>query len=225
MKKAKNMHENLFFQKVYFWMFLGLLISAMVAFIVPIQFSFLLVFLYSSRWIYLGFFLAYLLFIWYFSKRILKLSHTTAIVLFIIQAILLGIFISSIFIIYELGSIALIFFVTSIIFLLLSLFGYFTKIDLTSLGPILSVGLIGIIIVSVINIFLGNGLIDTIISVIAVIIFIGFTMYDTQKLKEISRINESHEMMSKLAIIGALSLYLDYVNLFLNLLSLFGNRR
>lgn len=214
-----------FFKKVYLWMFLGLLVSSIVAYIVPNQFKSFSLLLFSNDWIYLFTFLAYIGFIWFLSARIMKLSYNTGIVLFFVQAILMGLLFSSIFLVFEMSSIALIFFITAVIFGLLSLFGYFTKMDLSGLGPVLFVGLIGIIIITIINIFMKNSFVDMFISIIAVLIFIGFTAYDNYMLKKIVK-NENHQdTLNKLAILGALALFLDYINLFLNLLSLFGDRK
>lgn len=222
-KEKYTNRTNDFFKKVYSWMFLGLLLSAIVAYLIPNQFRIVLSFLFSSSWIYIISFLFYLGFIWFLSARVFKLSYNTGVILFLFQALLMGIFISALFVVYNLGSIALIFFITSLIFGIMAIFGYLTKIDLSSLGPILSIGLVGIIIVGIINIFLGNDIVSTIISVFAIIIFLGFTAYDHYVLKRICHDYKGDDL-KKLALLGALMLYLDFINLFLNLLSLFGDR-
>ncbi len=155
-----------------------------------------------------------------------KFSSTTLVVLFIIFSILMGMSLSTIFLRYTGASIVSTFFITAATFGVMAVLGYTTKTDLTKFGSILMMGLIGIIIAMVVNIFLQSGTMDYIISGIGVLIFTGLTAYDVQKLKRIgSGIEYETEETNKLAIMGALNLYLDFINLFLFLLRFMGDRK
>jgi FtsH-binding integral membrane protein len=136
----------------------------------------------------------------------------------------MGLSLSSIFLVYTGASIAKVFFITAATFGAMSLYGYTTKRDLTGMGNFLMMGLIGIIIASIVNIFMASSMLDFAISVIGVLIFTGLTAYDTQKIKESYSEHYGADVMAKNAIMGALSLYLDFINLFMMLLRLFGNR-
>lgn len=168
--------------------------------------------------------LAPLAFVMVLSFGINKLSVPAAQATFWAFAAIMGLSISSIFLVYTDASIAKVFFITAATFGAMSLYGYTTKRDLTGMGSFLMMGLIGLIIASVVNIFMQSSMMEFIISIVGVLIFVGLTAYDTQKIKE--GYSESHgsEMLAKGAIMGALSLYLDFINLFMMLLRLFGNR-
>ncbi|WP_375450818.1 Bax inhibitor-1/YccA family protein [uncultured Devosia sp.] len=168
--------------------------------------------------------LAPLAFVMVLSFGINKMSVGTAQLVFWAFAAVMGLSLSSIFLVYTGASIAKVFFITAATFGAMSLYGYTTKRDLTSVGNFAIMGLIGLIIASVVNIFLQSGMMDFIISAVGVLIFVALTAYDTQKIKE--SYSEAHGMdvMAKNAIMGALSLYLDFINLFMMLLRLFGNR-
>ena len=154
-----------------------------------------------------------------------KMSGTPLLATFLAFATIMGISLSYIFLIYSVGSIANVFFITAAVFTLMAVAGYTTKTDLTKLGSILMIGLIGIIIASVINMFLGSSTMDYVISIIGVVVFTGLTAYDVQKLKRMGEVVISGtETAQKMALMGALSLYLDFINLFLMLLRLFGRR-
>ena len=158
------------------------------------------------------------------SMGLQKLSVKTLLAIFLIYSTLTGISLSTIFSVYTTSSIATTFFISSITFGIMALAGYTTKTDLTKMGS-LFMGLIGIVIASVVNIFLGNGMLDIIISIVGVLVFTGLTAYDVQKIKEIGMsVEHGSETGQKLMIMGALTLYLDFINLFLMLLRLFGNR-
>ncbi|MEM4396138.1 MAG: Bax inhibitor-1/YccA family protein [Candidatus Woesearchaeota archaeon] len=229
-------HEDLnkFFQLVYFWMFLGLLISAGVSYFVSTSKT-MLSLIFGNVVILIILIVLQLLMVFVIGLLINHISADVAKIMFFIYSALTGLTFSVIFIVYELGSIFFVFIVTSLIFLLMSLFGRYTDKDLTSLGTILMVGLIVIIIASIINIFLRNPMLYLIITIIAVIIFTGLIAYDTQKIKEwkikLEQINhikyekDKEELEKKIAVIGALILYLDFINLFINLLKLLGKRR
>ena len=155
-----------------------------------------------------------------------RMSSITLLFLFLVYSIVMGISLSTIFLIYTGSSIFTTFFITAGTFSVMAVLGYTTKTDLTKFGSILIMGLIGIILASIVNIFLGNSTMELIISVLGVLIFTGLTAYDVQKLKRIgSGVEYGSEVASKLAIMGALNLYLDFVNLFLFLLRFMGNRK
>jgi uncharacterized protein len=160
------------------------------------------------------------------SWGIHKMNAITAIILFVLYSIITGLTLSVIFLVYQLGSIVSIFGVTAVIFAAMSLYGYTTKKDLTGIGTMALFGLLGIIVASLVNLWLKNSMADMIISIIGVVIFVALTAYDTQKIKNMNILgNEGTEEDTKEAVIGALTLYLDFINLFLKLLSLFGKRK
>jgi len=161
----------------------------------------------------------------YMSFGIAKMSAAKAQTTFWIFAGLMGISLSSIFIQYTGDSIARVFFITSGTFGAMSIYGYTTKRDLTKLGSFLMMGLFGIIIASVVNIFMKSTMMYFVISILGVLIFVGLTAYDTQKIKNMYMASDSGELMGKKAVMGALTLYLDFINLFIMLLRLFGQRR
>jgi len=159
------------------------------------------------------------------SFGINRLSAGTALTLFFVYAGLLGLSLSSIFVAYNLGSIARVFFISAATFGAMSLYGYTTKRDLTAIGSFLFMGLIGIVIASLVNIFLQSSGLYWIISVLGVLIFVGLTAYDTQSIKEMYDVHDDGTIAGRKAVMGALRLYLDFINLFLMLLRLFGDRR
>lgn len=158
--------------------------------------------------------------VWYLSARIHRISFTSATLLFILYSILNGATLSMIFLIYTMSSIATTFFVTAGTFGVMALFGYVTKKDLTRLGSLCFMGIIGIIIASLVNIFLQNSMMEMIISYIGVLLFVGLTAYDSQKIKRLLMQDgvEINETTQKIALLGAMTLYLDFINLFLYLL-------
>jgi len=206
-------------RKVYVKMFLGLLVTALVS-----------MFLMTRPDILMGLgnmlivlIIAELALVFILSLAINKLSTPVATGLFYLYAVLNGVTLSPIFFIYTGSSIALTFFVTAGTFLAMTIYGYTTKRDLTKLGSILLMALIGLIVCSVVNIFWANSTMDWIISFAGVVIFVGLTAWDTQKIKEMAL--ETDEVNAgKLATLGALSLYLDFINLFLYLLRFLGSR-
>src|SRR5690554_3204818 len=155
-----------------------------------------------------------------------KLSSQSLLGLFVVYSVLMGASLSFIFLVYTMGSISSVFFITAGTFGTMALLGYTTNTDLTKFGSILRMALIGIIIAMVVNFFMQSAMFDYIISILGVLIFTGLTAYDTQKLKRIGMgVEHGSEASSKLAMMGALTLYLDFVNLFLFMLRLFGDRR
>jgi FtsH-binding integral membrane protein len=159
------------------------------------------------------------------SFMIERMSPATALGLFMLYAALLGVFLSTIFIQYTGASITRVFFISAASFGALSLYGYTTQRDLSAFGSFLMMGLIGLLLAMVVNIFWPNGMLGFIISVAGVLIFAGLTAYDTQKIKEMYDANEDGTVTGRKAVMGALTLYLDFINLFLFMLRLIGDRR
>jgi len=180
--------------------------------------------LYDSplKWVVM---LAPLAFVLVLSFGITKLSVPVTQLLFWAFAAVMGLSLSSIFAVYTGGSIAKVFFISAATFGAMSLYGYTTKRDLTQIGSFLMMGLIGIVIASIVNIFLASSALSYAISIVGVLVFVGLTAWDTQKIKESYNDGFGAEVLAKGAIMGALSLYLDFINLFLMLLRLFGNQR
>jgi hypothetical protein len=163
--------------------------------------------------------------VFFISARIDRLQFTTAMALFLLYAGLLGVMLSSVFLSYTGASITRVFFISAASFGALSLYGYTTQRDLSGMGSFMVMGLFGIIIASVVNIFLKSSGLDWMISVIGVLVFAGLTAYDTQRIKEMYDVNDDGTVAGRKAVMGALSLYLDFINLFIMLLRLVGDRR
>ncbi len=163
--------------------------------------------------------------VFYMSFGIKNMSAAKAQTVFWVFAALMGLSLSWILLVYTGASVARVFFITSATFGAMSIYGYTTKRDLTKLGSFLMMGLIGIIIASVVNIFMKSTMMYFVISILGVLIFVGLTAYDTQKIKNMYLVSDSGEIMGKKAVMGALTLYLDFINLFIMLLRLFGQRR
>ena len=217
--------EKSFMLKVYNWMGGALLITAFVAYFVSQSTDFVYT-LASNSILFYGLIIAELGLVIYLSARISKMSASTATLAFIIYAALNGLTFSVILLAYTGASISSAFFTTSGMFAFMSAYGYFTKKDLTAWGSFFMMGLFGIIIASVINIFLDSSTIYWLVTYLGVFIFVGLTAYDTQKIKKMSSMiatdNGSTELEQKGAIMGALTLYLDFINLFLMMLRIFG---
>lgn len=211
-----------FFSKVYLWMFIGLLISGGVAYYTSITPS-MIKFVYGSYgWILI----TELIVVIAFSALRKKVSPGVAKVLFVTYAAISGLTLSSIFLVYKIQSIGMVFLSSSLMFGLLAAYGYITKTDLSSFGKILLFALLAIIIMSVINIFAHNGTFGIIISIISIVVFLGLTAWDMQALKAMYNYYASDEKeLGKIAIYGALDLYLDFINIFLQLLNLFGKSK
>ncbi|MGB0934840.1 MAG: Bax inhibitor-1/YccA family protein [Alphaproteobacteria bacterium] len=209
---------------IYNYMTLGLGITGLTAFGVS-QSPELLNLIYTTplQWVVM---LAPLAFVFFFASRLHTMQTSTAQALFWVFSVLMGVSLSYIFIAYTGASITRVFFITAGTFAATSLYGYTTSRDLTSFGSFLFMGLIGIVIASVVNIFLASSALEFAISVIGVLVFTGLTAYDTQRIKHTYHmLGGNKEAAAKFAISGALSLYLDFINLFLMLLRLFGDRR
>lgn len=165
-----------------------------------------------------------LAFVFFFSFRIDKMTTAGARTAFYAFAAVMGVSLGSVFLVFTGGSIAQAFFSAAVMFLAMALWGYTTQRDLTKMGSFLMMGLIGIIIASIVNIFMQSSMMEFVISVVGVLIFTGLTAYDTQRIKESYSEQYGADVMAKNAIMGALSLYLNFINLFMMLLRLFGNR-
>lgn len=214
------MNQKGIYPKVFMWMFIGLLISFLTG-IYVVNNENMLYNIFNTNWYYL-IIVAELATVIFLSARIQKMQKMTAMISFGLYSMLTGLTLSIIFVAYEITSIALVFGVTSLIFLIFASVGYFTKTDLTKLGTYLLMGLLGIIIITIINMFLGNETIDLIVCIIGVIIFVALIAYDMQKVKYYAQVIEDED---KAAIMGALELYLDFINIFLRLLQLFAKNR
>lgn len=212
-----------YMQNVFNLMALGLVITGLVAFSVA-QSPELVYTLYMTplKWVIL---LAPLGMVFFLSYRIQSLSQSTAQLLFWVYSGLMGLSLGTIFLLYTSQSITRVFFITAAMFLSMSLYGYTTKKDLTSMGSFMIMGLFGIIIASLVNIFLQSSGLQFVVSVLGVVIFTGLTAYDVQKIKDAYYSSAAGEAIGKIAIMGALALYLDFINLFMSLLRLFGEER
>jgi hypothetical protein len=211
-------------RKVYVWMTLALVITGATAYGVAtspgIQMA-----LFSNQLLFWGLVIAEFALVIGISAAINRLSLTTATLMFILYSVINGAMLSSIFLIYTMSSIASVFFITAGTFGVMALIGYTTKKDLTSMGKILFMALIGIIIATIVNIFLKSSGLQMIVSYLGVLIFVGLTAYDSQKIKNMLQMApDASEASQKLALLGALTLYLDFVNLFIYLLRIFGRR-
>lgn len=213
-------------RKVYVWMTLALVITGFTAYGVASSPG-IITAIVSSKALMWGLIIAEIALVWYVSARIDRLSLTTATLLFILYSVLNGATLSIIFLAFTMQSIASVFFITAGTFAAMSLIGYFTKTDLSSFGKILFMALIGLIIATVVNAFLiKSGGFSLIISYVGVLIFVGLTAYDTQKIKMmLVQADDVNEDAQKIALMGSLSLYLDFINLFLYLLRIFGGNR
>ena len=224
---------NSFIRSVYNWMAIALTLTGFTAFYVANspQILGLLFNVVGNRlqptMLFWGCLIGELVLVFTLSARVQKMKAQTATALFVLYSVLNGVTLSSIFIIYTRSSITSVFFICSATFVATSLFGYFTKKDLTSMGQFMFMGLIGIVIASFANFFFKSTGMQMIISYIGVIVFVGLTAYDTQKLKGMALsqpADVSAGVIRKGALIGALTLYLDFINLFLMLLHILGNR-
>jgi FtsH-binding integral membrane protein len=232
-KVTTHQHEDLrvknnitvYLTRVYNWMALALFITGLIAYYTASGEQ-IMNMIYSSRFVFFGLIIGELLLVVYLTRAINKMSQYTAIMAFILFSVLNGLTMSVIFMIYTTESIASTFYITAGTFGAMSLYGYFTKKDLTSIGNMAMMGLIGIIIASIVNMFFKSDMMGWIITYIGVAVFVALTAYDTQKLKQIGANGFNNgESMEKIAIMGALTLYLDFINLFLFLLRIFGGRK
>jgi len=226
-QNAVQVKTNSFIRSVYNWMAIALLLTGSTAYYVSHNET-VFQLIYGTPGLIMILIFAELGFVFFLSTRIQKIKAATATALFTIYSILNGITLSYIFLRYTSTSIVSTFMICSVTFLACSVYGMITKRDLTSLGGFMIMGLIGIIIASVVNIFIQSSAMQMMISYIGVVVFIGLTAYDTQKLKTMAVTlpdNASGAMIRKGALMGALSLYLDFINLFIMMLHIFGGSR
>ncbi len=214
-----------FIVKVYGWMSLALVITGLVAMWVSSS-EFFIRMISLGKWVFIGLGILEVVLVAFLAGWIEKMSSKIAAFVFILYSILNGITFSVIFLIFTTDSIANTFFITAGTFAIMSIYGYFTQSDLTKIGNFLLMALIGLIIATVVNLFWFNETLYWITTYAGVIIFVGLVAYDTQKIKQMNIIgNEGTEEDKKEAIVGALTLYLDFINLFLYLLRIFGKRK
>jgi len=213
------MENNAILSKVFSWMFIGLIVTFLTGYVVSINPTMLINVLSSGGlWIAI---IAELVLVIILSARIHKMQPTTAKICFILYAFVSGLTFSSIFVVYDLSSIMYVFLITAAIFGVFALIGAKTSVDLSRFGTYLMMALLAVIICLIINLFTNSSTLDLVLSIITILIFIGFTAYDVQK---ILRLNEDAALPEEnLAIYGALELYLDFINIFLELLKYFGN--
>ena len=212
-------------RKVFVWMTLALAITGLTAYGVATSPT-ILSLIFSSKVTFFGLIIAEFALVFAISGAINRLSLSTATMLFILYSVINGATLSSIFFAFSVATISKVFFITAGTFGAMALVGYTTKTDLTSMGKLLFMALLGIIIASVVNMFVASSGLDLILSYVGVLVFVGLTAYNTQKIKQMCQAApDASESSQKLALIGALSLYLDFINLFLYLLRIFGNNR
>jgi FtsH-binding integral membrane protein len=219
-------HVNAFILNVYNWMSIGLALTGFVAYWVASSEAMLQI-IFGNKIVFFGLIIAELGFVFYLSARIQKIQSTTATALFLIYAALNGATLASVFLLYTRTSIVSTFFICAATFGACSIYGMITKRDLTSVGNFMFMGLIGIIIASLVNVFVRSSGMTTIINYVGVLIFIGLTAYDTQKIKHMALSQPAGldgGTFRKGAIMGALSLYLDFINMFLFFLRILGNK-
>lgn len=217
--------QQRFMTRVYGWMSFALLVTGLVA-MFSASSPAVMGAIIGNRLIFFGLIIGQLLLVGSLSGWVSRMSANTAMAIFLLYSVLNGLTFSIIFLVYTMESIATTFYITAGTFAAMSLYGYFTKTDLTKTGSFLFMGLIGVIIASVANYFMKSEMLYWIISYVGVFIFIGLTAYDTQKIKNMNIIgNEGTDEDRKEAIMGALTLYLDFINLFLMLLRIFGRRK
>lgn len=210
--------------RVFGWMFVGLIVTGLTAMYTASSEAVLRM-LYSGKFTFFAFMILEIIFVWFISSRAMHMDYGVAAATFIMYSVLNGITMSIIFLVFDLSSIYLAFFMTAGFFGFMSIYGLVTKTDLTSLGSFLLMGLVGLIIVSIVNMFLRSSSVEWIISIIGVAIFLGLTAYDSQKIKTISLYYTGTEKEKNVAIIGALTMYLDFINLFLYILKVLNKRR
>lgn len=212
--------NNKFLSKVFGWMFIGLLITFGTGFLVSSNENMLMNILSGPGLAVI--LIMELLLVIFLSARIAKMSSSVAKASFILYSFVNGLFFSTYFVEFEISSLIFVFLITAIIFGIFALIGATTKLDLTKMGTYLLMGLIGIIICGVINIFVGSSSFDFILSVVGVILFLGYTAYDVKMIMNSDKFSMIPE--ENLAIYGALELYLDFINLFIRLIEFFGKR-
>ncbi len=212
------MNKQTLLSKVFMWMFIGLLVTFLTGYVVSLNPNMLLSLFGGVGYVFCV--ICELLLVIFLSARISKMSPTTAKVSFLLYSFVTGLTFASIFIVYELTSIIYVFLITALVFGVFAFIGSSTKLDLTKTGTYLLMALLSVLICTILNMFIKSSSFDFVISVISVLIFIGFTAYDVQRVLRLYDNNVLPE--ENLAIYGALDLYLDFINIFLELLKFFG---
>lgn len=224
-KEQEIAETKRFFVRVYGWMTLALIITGLTAFKTAASPQ-VIQFIFGTRFVFYGLLISELILVGTLAGAIHKMTAVTATIIFALYSVLNGLTLASIFFLFTAESIANVFFIAAGTFAAMSAYGYLTNKDLSKMGNIMIMALIGLIIASVVNIFLKSEMLYWISSYVGVLIFVGLIAYDTQKLKKMNVIgNEGTDEDKKEAIIGALTLYLDFINLFLFLLRIFGRRK
>ena len=211
---------NKLLSKTFLWMFVGLIVTFMTGYIVSINENMVETVFSTSIYIVLA--ILEIALVIFFAARVHKMKPTTARICFLLYSFVSGLTFSSIFIAFELSSIMYVFLIAALVFAIFGAIGYFTKMDLSKLGTFLLMGLVAIIICIIVNMFLNNGMFDLIISIISLLIFFGYTAYDIQKIKEFFEAGIDNDVV---AINGAFELYLDFINIFINLLQIIGDAK
>jgi FtsH-binding integral membrane protein len=218
---AVTRQTNAVMKRVYVRMFIGLLVSAFCALGVassPAALSFF----FGNQLVFWGMLIAMLVMAFVIPARLNKMSTGAVLSCFIVYSALMGCWLAPIFLVYKLGTIVYTLFITAGTFGAMSVYGFFTKTDLSKMGSYLIMALFGLLIAMVVNIFVASSTMDWIISIVGVLLFVGLTAWDTQQVKQMSAMNLDPAMADKLATMGAMSLYLDFINLFLFLLRILG---
>lgn len=215
--------QNTLMRNVYLWMCGALVVTGLSAYYVASSFN-MMQLIFGNQLVFWGLIIAEFGLVFGLNAAINKISATTATIMFLLYSLVNGVTLASIFLIYTASSIATTFFITAGTFGAMALYGSVTKTDLTKLGNILMMGVIGLVVALLVNMFFKNSMADMIISGVGVLLFTGLTAYDAQKIKQMLYNAEENDAMQKIAVLGALSLYLDFVNLFIYLLRFFGKR-
>ncbi len=213
--------ESKLMSKTFIWMFIGLLVTFITGYGVASNET-MIINIYKNS-IYIVLCIVELLLVIFLSAKVHSMSKTMARICFIIYSFVTGLSLSSIFVIYSLSSILYVFLIAAVVFLVFGLLGYFTKLDLTKLGTYLMMILFGVIICFLVNLFLNYEQFDFVLTLVSMVVFMGFTAYDVQKIKRLAENSTIPE--DNLSIVGALNLYLDYINIFLDLLNLLGKSK
>ena len=216
--------KNTFLSRVYGWMTLALVISGVTAFLAATNETIIRLTI-GNGFGFLILAVAELALVWWLTASIHKISSGAAFFAFILYSVLNGVTLSSIFLVYKIESIFMVFFISAGMFAAMAVYGTVTKSSLSSFGKYFAMALVGIIIASLVNFLLRSPMLDWFLSIITVVIFTGLTAYDAQKMLAVSGNASDDEMFRKVSVIGALDLYLDFINIFLAMLRLFGRRR